>query len=60
MSEQQQFPGPFPKWYLPWGNTWRIDHFYRDDEQLRRSFRWYLRWLAAPLLWKWSCWLWKH
>lgn len=52
-----KFPGPSPKWYIPFGDSWRIDHFYKDDRQLRRAFRRPLCWLPARWLWKYSCWL---
>jgi len=45
-----------PKWQLP-----GIDagHFYRDDQQLRRSFQPWLRWLPSPILWRISVWMYK-
>lgn len=34
--------------------------FYRDDEQLRRSFRLWVRWLPCSVLWKMAVWNYYH
>lgn len=44
-----------PKYQLP-----GTGFFYRDDQQLRRSFRPWLRWLPCPILWKLSVWWYYH
>jgi hypothetical protein len=41
-----------PKYQLPGKDG---GFFYRDDKQLRRSFRPWLRWLPTLFLWKLAC-----
>ena len=35
-------------------------HCYRDDQQLRQSFRPWFRWLPCRILWRWSVWSYYH
>jgi hypothetical protein len=46
-----------PKYQLPGRDG---GFFYRDDEQLRRSFRLWVRWLPCSVLWNMAVWNYSH
>lgn len=49
------FPIEQVKWQLPADRHASI--YYRDDRQLKQSFRPMWRWLPAPVLWRIAVWM---
>lgn len=55
--EMGDIRGVVPKYQLPGRDG---GFFFRDDEQLRKSVGWWLRWLPCSIIWKIQVWWYYH